>query len=182
MAQFIPFESDVEVNGQTILSFVHALPSSQETFYKILEDHGLSGLEPDGWFSQEKWLNAFKEIYETLGPHTLFMIGKAIPENAIFPSHIDTLEKALASINIAYHLNHRGGEIGYYKLLSYDKDARIAIMECKNPYPSDFDRGIIMTMLRKFLPKESVRHNVLLDPGKPSRLYGEDRCTYIVTW
>ena len=182
MAQFIPFGPLVEVNGQTILSFVNALPSSQETFYKILEDNGLFDIQPEGWYSQEKWLNAFKEIYDTLGPNTLFMIGKAIPESAIFPPQIDGLEKALDCINIAYEMNHRGGPIGYYKLLSYDKDARIAIMECENPYPSDFDRGIIMTMLRRFLPKDSVRHNVLLDTSRSSRLQGNASCNYIVSW
>jgi hypothetical protein len=182
MAQFIPFSHGVEVNGQTILSFVHALPSSQATFYKVLGDHGLSDIYKEGWFSQEKWLHAFKEIYETLGPNTLFMIGKAIPENAIFPDEIDSLEKALSSIDVAYHMNHRGGEIGYYQLSNFDLNARMAIMECKNPYPSDFDRGIIMTMLRRFLPKESVKHNVVLDTDKPTRLDGGEQCTYIVSW
>ena len=182
MAQFVPFSTAVEVNGQTILSVVYALPSSRETFYKILEDNGLKEIEPFGWYSQKMWLNAFREIFDTLGPNTLFMIGKAIPQNAIFPEHINTLKMALESINVAYEMNHRGGDIGYYRLVSYDGNARIAIMECKNPYPSDFDRGIIMTMLRRFLPKDSVRHNVLLDSSVQTRLDGAESCTYVVTW
>lgn len=182
MAQFVPFATGVEVNGQTILSVVYALPSSKETFYKILEDNKLVEIEPLEWYSQELWLNAFREIYDTLGPNTLFMIGKAIPQNAIFPENIDNLEKALSAINVAYQMNHRGGDIGYYKLVNYDGIARVATMECRNPYPSDFDRGIIMTMLRRFLPKDSVRHNVLLDDSRETRLDGAESCTYNVTW
>lgn len=182
MAQFIPFAANVEVNGQTILSFINALPASEATLAQILRKNGLGAIEPLGWYSQAMWLDAFKEIYDTLGPNTLFIIGKAIPENAIFPLHIDSLNKALDSIDVAYKMNHRNGEIGYYKLLDFDSGSRTAVMECKNPYPSDFDRGIVMTMLRKFLPIDSIKHNVLLDESLPTRLKGAETCTYIVTW
>lgn len=49
-------------------------------------------------------------------------------------------------------MNHRNGEIGYYKLISINLKANTAIMNCKNPYPCNFDRGIITTMARKFRP------------------------------
>jgi len=50
----------------------------------------------------------------------LFAIGKAIPESAIFPPEIQGLEMGLSAIDIAYHMNHRGGEIGHYNLILYD--------------------------------------------------------------
>ena len=83
------------------------------------------------------------------------MIGKAIPENADFPPEVDNLEKALGPIDVAYPMNHRGGETGHYKLVSYDEEKKEATMVCNNPYPSEFDRGIITTMLRKFKPLDS---------------------------
>lgn len=182
MAQFIPFAPGVEVNGQTVLSVVEALDAGKETRRAILAKHGLGNVDPHGWFAQQQWLNAFREIAEEIGDYTLFSIGKAIPEHAIFPPEIDSLEKALAAIDVAYHMNHRNGEIGNYKLLSFDAAAKVAVMECKNPYPSEFDRGIITTMLRRFKPALSTRYDVVRDTSKPTRLEGADSCTYLITW
>jgi hypothetical protein len=51
-------------------------------------------------------------------------------------------------------------------------------MQCKNPYPCDFDRGIIVAMARKFEPSVKVE----LDTSKPSRKDGADDSWYIVTY
>lgn len=181
MAQFIAFNPNVEVNGQTILSVVYALSAGQERRLTILRNHGI---EPNdgGWYKQQMWLNAFQEIAHELGDKTLFMIGKAIPEHAQFPPQIDNLQKALAAIDMAYRMNHRGGEIGYYTVLSFDEKSKKAVMLCKNPYPSEFDRGIICTMLRRFKPKESFKYDVELDLTKETRLKGAASCTYNVWW
>lgn len=182
MAQFTPFSPNVEVNGQTARSIIDAIPVGRDYRMAILERHGIKNPQPNQWYPQEKWLDAFKEIHDTIGQNTLFNIGKAIPENAQFPPQIDNLEKALQAIDMAYKMNHRGGEIGYYKVLSFDKKNKTAVMECKNPYPSEFDRGIIMAMLRKFKPIESVRYDVTLDTSKPTRINGADSCTYLISW
>lgn len=182
MAQFVPFAEGVEVNGQTVLSIVNALEAGKATRLKILNKHGLTDIDLKGWYSQRAWLDAFKEISETFGIHTLFAIGEAIPENAIFPPEIDNLEKALALIDMAYHLNHRGGEIGHYTLIHFDPEKHAATMVCNNPYPSEFDRGIINTMVRKFLPSSSLIYDVALDLSKETRLKGADSCTYNITW
>jgi hypothetical protein len=47
-----------------------------------------------------------------------------------------------------------------------------------NPYPSEFDRGIITSLSRRFKPHCEVK----LDPDKPSRTEGGDSCTYIIEW
>ena len=182
MAQYVPFAPHVEVNGQTILSFVEAIPNYKDIMFGILAKYGLSDIAPDGWYSQASWLLAFKEIGERYGANTLFAIGKAIPEHAIFPKEIDSLQKALAAIDIAYHMNHRNGEIGHYQLVDFNQKYRMAIMECHNPYPSAFDRGIITTMGRRFKPKDSIVVNVELDENKVSRLNGGGSCTYKISW
>lgn len=185
MAQFIPFSPDVEVNGQTILSFLNAVSNNnfaQKAMIDILKKYDLEEVQPNLWYSQKLWLNAFEEISNKCGKATLFIIGKAIPESAVFPPQINSLESALSAIDVAYNMNHQNGEIGYYKLISFDQTNKIAVMECKNPYPSDFDRGIITTMVRRFTPSSSLKVQVELDPNFPTRLKGEDSCTYIVKW
>lgn len=182
MAQYVPFAPNVEVNGETILSFVNAMPAYSSVMLQILEAHGIKNPQAGEWYSQVAWLDAFKEIGEKYGANTLFAIGKVIPSNAQFPPDIDDLEKALACIDIAYHMNHRGGEIGYYKLVSYFEEHRFAVMECQNPYPSNFDKGIITTMARRFKPSDSIVISVELDENHPSRLNGAESCTYKVSW
>ncbi len=182
MAQYVPFDENAEVSGQSILGFVNAIPVFREEMLQVLQKNGIDNLKPDEWYPMICNLNAYKEIGESYGANTLFAIGKAIPEHAVFPPDIDDLEKALASIDVAYHMNHRNGDIGHYKLAKFSEVDKLATMECYNPYPSNFDRGIITTMVRKFKPPTVLRIDVEVDTSKPSRLDGADRCTFRIIW
>lgn len=178
MAQFVAFEKGIEVNGQTILSIINTLADGKE----ILNAHGIKNPEAGKWYPQQAWLDTFKAISKEIGEQTLFSIGTAVPENALFPSDVDNLEKGLKSIDLAYRMNHRGGEIGTYRLIRFNEKARKAVMICQNPYPSEFDRGIISSMLRKFKPASSSNYEVNLDTTKGSRINGEHSCTYNISW
>lgn len=183
MAQFIPFDNNVEVRGETVLSVCNGV----EDFFKfeinkILIQNNIIDPQPAKWYKQEDWLNTFKDIENKFGEYMLYKIGKAIPQNAIFPEGIKNLKKALESINIAYQNNHRNGEIGYYKLLYFDEEKKIGEMECKNPYPCHFDRGIITKIVEKFKPKDSKNIEVSLNVEKENRLAGGDVSYYIIKW
>lgn len=179
MAQFIPFSPRVEVNGRTVLSTVNSFPSvMRQTAFRILKSNGIDNIKPDGWYCQKAWLDSFKEICNKYGCSTLYEIGKAIPANAKFPPNIDSIEKALGMIDVAYHMNHRNGNIGYYKLVSHNPAERKMLMQCKNPYPCDFDRGLITAMARKFKAGAMVK----LDTSRPSRKSGADESWYTITY
>ncbi|MEO1652291.1 MAG: hypothetical protein AAFU64_01995 [Bacteroidota bacterium] len=192
MAQFIAFNSEVEVNRQTVLSVVNSLDFGKEDRLLLLKNNGIDPEEKE-WFSQQDWLNTFKDISDKYGKKNLFMIGKAIIENAEFPP-MKNLEEALHSLDIAYHMNHRlakkvmfdteTGEkqegIGYYSLNKFDKHKKIAEMVCFNPYPSEFDRGVITQLARKFT--NFIKVKVELDEQKETRSEGASTCTYKITW
>ena len=179
MGQFKAYSANVEVNGETVLSIVDGMGSMKTMAIGILEKNGIKEPKPGQWFKQQAWLDAFKQISDSVGPNTLSQIGQKIPENAQFPPVIDTIEKALSAIDVAYHMNHRGGEIGKYK---YAPDGpNKATMECANPYPCDFDRGIIVAMARRFAPKGAAVR-VTHDDDKPCRKKGDESCTYHVAW
>jgi len=179
MAQFQAFAPGVTVNGQTVLSVVSGMGSFKNTAVKILQQHGIQDLSPLGWYSQQSWLDAFRDIFQGIGVKTLYQIGVSIPKNAKFPPGIDNLEKALASIDAAYHLNHRGGEIGHYQFTKTAPSQ--GVMVCHNPYPCEFDRGIIEAMATRFRgagPAPKVVH----DSSKPCRSKQGDSCTFLIAW
>jgi len=194
MAQFIAFNPDAEVDGGTVLSFVNSMRRGQEIRQAILAKHNIVAQEGK-WYSQQLWLDAFKEVAETLGEMNLFLIGTAIIENAKFPP-MRGLEDALNAIDVAYHMNHRlHGQvmfdpnngtmlegIGHYTLVSYDAQRRSAVYNCNNPYPSKFDEGIITEVVRRFKPADSTKHEVKLDVTQDRRATGGESCTYLITW
>lgn len=182
MAQFVSFDPAVKVIGNSILLFVNAMDFGKEERIEILEKHGLANLDANEWYDLQKWLDAFKELSEGIWASTLFIIGKDIPANAKFPPDIDSIEKALYSINIAYRMNHTSGDIGSYDVTMFDAAQRKAVMVCRNPYPSDFDRGILAAITERFKPEDSVSTEVKLDLSKESRVNGADSCTYLISW
>lgn len=180
MAQFKALASGVEVNGETVLSVVDGMGTFQAKALQILADNGIINPAPGQWFPQQAWLDAFSAISEKIGSATLFMIGKKIPENAQFPPAIDDLEKALSAIDIAYHMNHRGGEIGSYRYqMTGERSGR---MVCRNPYPCEFDRGIISAMATRFKPADVVQVRVNHDDKSPCRRNGAEECSYTIEW
>src|SRR5690242_12861713 len=70
MAQYVAFDSSVEVMGQTIISVVNALPTGQETRMAILKRHKIVPQE-GVWYKQQSWLDAFKEMATEIGDRTL---------------------------------------------------------------------------------------------------------------
>jgi hypothetical protein len=179
MAQFKSFEAGVEVCGAAVLSIVEGMDLSRTMARRVLSAHGIVDPTRESWHPQQAWLDAFREIAGSVGPATLRRIGTKIPETALWPPSIRTIEDALSSIDIAYHMNHRGGEVGHY---AFTKSASTTgSMVCGNPYPCEFDHGIVEATAAKFAPPRlvvAVRH----DDALPCRSRGGDSCTYHVSW
>lgn len=179
MSSFKAFAPGVEVNGETVLSVIDGMGAFKAMGLKILAENGIVDPVPGQWYRQQAWLDSFKAIAAKLGPSTLRAIGKTIPENAQWPPEVKTIQAALSSIDIAYHMNHRGGEIGHYSFTA--KGAQGGTLVANNPYPSDFDLGIIQAVAAKFAPAGS-RPTVSLDTSVPTRQNGADSCTYAIAW
>jgi len=192
MSVYVAFNSNVEVNGETVLSVLEGMPIFKTTAIKILADNQIVNPIPGNWYPQQLWLDAFKQIADKVGEATLQKIGNSIPENAQWPPQVKTVEDALGSIDIAYHMNHRIGSsilfnpstgqmkegIGHYQLKKIDN--KTMHMICNNPYPCKFDFGIIDAVIKKFKASGqmiTVRH----EPGD-CRSKGADSCSYKVSF
>ncbi len=179
MAQFVPFAPHVEVHGTTVLLLLDSMGHFKRVAMQILAKYGITHIREDGWFPQSAYLEVHKEFYTQIGPKTLKIIGKQLPEKVLWPPNIRTIEEALQSIDVAYHMNHRGGQIGEYRVEA--TGARAARITCHTPYPCPFDHGIIEGTAMKFAPKDArvfVKH----DESQPCRMHGGDTCTYRITW
>ncbi|NJM93352.1 MAG: hypothetical protein HC842_00670 [Cytophagales bacterium] len=182
--------NNIKVNGQTINAFIRGLGSAADLGKEILAAHGIKHISDTEWYPVSQYLSAYREIELEIGANTLFNIGKKIPDSAQFPPEVDNIEKGLSAIDVAFHMNHmQNGKpmfdpatgrmeegIGHYSFqLTGDRSAQ---MVCDNPYPCDFDRGIITAMARKFEPLAEVE----LDTTKESRKSGATSSTYIIRW
>lgn len=179
MAQFQAFEPQTEVGGASILLLVDAMGTFKRLATSILERNGIHEIDRNKWYPLQAYLDAYREIYEQIGERTLKSIGKQVPDKVHWTSDIDSIEGALISINAAYNLNHRGGNIGYYR---YEKAGeRSAKIVCCNPYPCVFDMGLIEAVGNKFAPPGS-RVRVTHETPDVCRSKGGDVCTYSVRW
>lgn len=182
MSRYEALDDDVEINGQTILAMVEGVSRFSETYKDTvrtaLADNGVVDPEPGEWYPQQAWLDAFGELADTLEPHLLDRIGEQIPDTADWPAGIAGVESGLRSIDEAYHRNHRGGDIGSYRVV--DVDDRTGTVRCTNPYPCPFDRGIIRTVAREYAPVEAFVF--VEETGDQCRADGGEQCTYTVHW
>lgn len=193
MAEYVIFEPGVEAGGNELpIVALGSLGGKQREL--IIEKYGLR-TENGAWNDLQSLLNALKEIKNTIGEMNLFLIGKSVIEVTAFPP-MNGLRNALESIDIAYHMNHRkNGElmfnpangqmlegIGHYKLTKYDADAGEAEMVCHTPYPSKFEEGLILQVVRQFRPEGSIRTKVELDTTKETRRSGGESCTFKISW
>lgn len=173
---------NAEVIGGSVQIIIQAMGNVREMGLKILKENGIdTNIAPDGWVNLDKWINSLKVIEKSFGPNTLFMIGKKVPEIIQFPK-LD-FESAMNSINMSYLGTHKNLDktINYYKFTR--KGDKAATVICTNPYPSDFDRGLISGLSRKFPPTNAKGIvDVQLDETKPSRKTGGTSCTFNLTW
>lgn len=191
MAEYKAFSVAVEVNGQTILSVVKGMPGYESTALKILQENGISDIQDDNWYPQQAWLDAFKEIASKIGVNTLRSIGAKIIESAKFPPNVNSVETALSSLDIAYHMNHRvmgkilfdpdkgvtGEGIGHYYFQK--KAENEFILTCENPYPCDFDKGLLKGTVEKFI-KPGQKAEFLENVKAGCRKSHGQKCTYLV--
>lgn len=199
--EFKAFQAGLYVIGRAINSIVDGFSVYKSMGMKVLEDchvgevdpkTGDWKIDPDKWYPQQNWLNAFSRISKNLGENNLKLIGKKIPENAIFPLWVVDIHSAIKSIDVAYHLNHsKDGKtpmfnestqimqegIGHYEYVPSQENNKI-ICVCRNPYPTSFDWGIIEYLATKYI----LSSIVYLDETQPTRRAGADSDTFIILW
>jgi hypothetical protein len=177
MQVFEPFEDGVEVKGQAVLSIVDGVPDAfTETARELLAEQGIEDPQPEEWYSQQAYLDAYETIVDEIGESTLQQIGQQTPENAEWPPDIETPLEGLRSIDDAYHMNHRGGQIGSYEVSELDEST--AAVHCQTPYPCKYDKALVEGTAKQF----ADGYVSLTETGEECRAEGGDECVYEVSW
>lgn len=197
--QFKAIEPGIDVSGESLGAILDGFKKYPTIAMKYMVKFGLvknqgskaPTIDRAAWYPQEAWLSAYEGIAKEVGVNSLFNIGKGVPEHAVFPPHVNDIHSGLASMDVAYHMNHRKngkvmfnpqtGEmlegIGHYACKPVSNENRIVCV-CDDPYGCDFDRGIVTAMAARFEAGAKVAH----DDDAPCRKKGAGACTYVVWW
>lgn len=197
--QYDQCEPGIEVNGESLGATIDAFRHYPSIVSKYLAKFGLVKIvngkpEPvdrSQWYPLDKWIACYQAIAKDVGLNSLYTIGKKIPENAVFPTHITDLRMVLTTLDQSYHFVHRKNGrvmfdpetgimlegIGHY-LIDFRESERKATAVCEEPYPCEFDRGLLTGMAVRFEPMAKVVH----DNNAPCRKKGASSCTYLVSW
>jgi hypothetical protein len=197
--QFKAFEAGIEVYGVSINAIVEAFKLFPSIALKRLAAHGIGttrrngevDIDTEGWYAQQAWLDAFKDIANSVGAQALFQIGRHVPKHAVFPPTVTDIHSGIKSINVAYHMNHRKFGLAMFEpstgtmldgigQYGYADSGRNTIKSvCENPYPCEFDHGILTAIAQRFEKRARVDH----DPEAGCRAKTSGRsCTYHIAW
>jgi hypothetical protein len=168
----------VVIYGTSILSMVDGMGAFRSNALKILEENGIKDIKPNNLYSQQKFLNSLKIIYERLGDVTIKVIGMKIPDKVQLPSNIESIDQILHSIDRIYNMNHQGGDCGHYKFEKTGKSEGIIVVD--TPYPCSFDIGLIEAFMNKFREDGSIPS--LKHHSEECRMKGAPACEYRVKW
>lgn len=184
MPQYVARDPAAKIRGSSVAAVLAALENFRHTADAILRGHGIADPDPEGWYSQQAWLDACCEMAATLGGPTVRLIAGKIPAVSRLPPGIDSIPAFLARLDEAYHPSHRG-EVGHYRYRPLGRvTARSGRAEvvCDNPYPCEYDEGLIESSCRACAGPEAGAVRVGHDRTKPCRKRGVESCTLVVEW
>ncbi len=194
--QFKAFMPGIEVSGQVVQLTLDSFKFAPSIAMKYLVRSGIlepgRAIELNGWYSQEKWLATYESIARDVGPNALIEVGRQVGGKVLLPPTLgQTVLDLLLFLDVGYHLSHRrsgvvmydfgtqkmADGIGHYLAKPVAGKDQVTVT-CENPYPCDFDLGLVRGAALRFQPKARVVH----DDKVACRKQGAESCTYHVSW
>lgn len=175
-AEYQALSPSAEVKGNAILAILNGI-MYRNLAEQILAKHGLNYIDPEQWYPEQSWLDAFSEISAELGEAALYAIGRAVPPVIDIPE-MNNIEEALNHLNEVYQAHHRGGESGGYEVTMLGSNS--ARIESNNPRPCAYDMGLISAYIEKFNGGKRVmlKH----EDEMCCRNHRYHECIYIAKW
>lgn len=177
MSRYQASSPEAKIIGQMCLTFSAAI--THEEFSPILKQFGLDQIAGDQWYSQQTILDMFQAVANLPdGSQHLVAIGVKAVEYGGLPPDLNTVEKALLALPVAYQMNHLNipASEGYEVKIVGPGTAHI---KTDLPYPDDLMYGTLWGFVRKLkAPGDHFRVQVIGKRAKDSDTPAE----YEVTW
>jgi hypothetical protein len=172
--EFVCRDPNATVRAANVRATLDAFLLVPSVGERIVAQHKLDvgDLKPDKFVPVQRWLDALKQIQDTVGNGVVRHVGTRIIENADFPPHFRTVEAILESLDAIYHQNHRG-EVGHYYC---ERKNDSLVIRCETPYPRHFEWGLVEGICRNE-KAAGRRYSVGFEPGP---LGGDLTCTVTV--
>lgn len=139
--EFVSPDAGARVRAANVRATLAAFKLLPKVGRKIAEKYGLGGaLRADELVPVQQWLDALREIQQTVGPAKVKQVGRNIVENADFPPKFTDAISVLLALDDIYQLNHKG-DVGHYRVKRL-RDGTIEI-RCETPYPAMFEWGLV---------------------------------------
>lgn len=182
----------IEFMGTNVLAIFNGLNNRNDQFNEF-SSVGLemSVINEKHWYPFNTLINAFNLMLDKKAENTLFSIGRHVLDFAKFPK-IDSIEDALGLMDKIYHMNctDKNGESYYNSKTDEMKDGignyryikvpgqNEAFMLCDDPFPCEFNRGLITKFAQSFDKNAKVIH----DDQFGCKNKGGSACRYIIIW
>ena len=167
----------VKITGTTINSIIQSFMSQGVAKSFIENALGTAEIKLDEFYPADKFHEMLGQIEKDMHSAVVRRVGMNIIETAKWPPGIENAEAALASIDVAYKMNHEPNDpkkIGTYTFKKIDyKNFEI---HCDNAYPCSLDDGVIYAAAKKFHDNTvAVKH-----VKGSCRSNGDQKCVYTV--
>ena len=167
-----------ETLGRTILSLLEAMGPFRRKGERILADARIAEVDPNAWYPLATWVSVLRTIERQIGPKTLERAGRKIAEHAEVPPGVDTFEKLLAGIGMAYQMNNRGPNAG--SITCKVTGERQAQIQFNTPYPCEFERGVVLGFYGTL--RDPSSRPLEMEHTDGCRDSGGSACVYALTW
>lgn len=140
---------NLKVDGSIVNNIIQGSLLYDSSLAKTLNEFELHKMNPNKWYPIHRIEEIFSYFEEHYNDELFSYIGQWVPVNCQFPDNIDTFEKSLLNLNVAYHLNHSHASAGYYEVFKDGPNEYTVI--CNTPfYPYAFNYGIIKGLALKY--------------------------------
>lgn len=180
MPQYELFHPDTEILGQVLIGFEDAVGA--EAFLPTLEHHGLTGLDPETWYSAQIWVDVLNSMATRPGAMMDFVsLGRQQMEQVDWPPEFRamTLVEVLQALDQAYREYYRGTDIGWIKAEMAGE--RLIKVTVRSFEPDDLWYGNIFSLTRIF-GEPGKRYIVHYDESVPRREQGGEVTILYVEW
>jgi hypothetical protein len=150
---------EAEILGLAVKAFIAGMTDASNP---IPARHGFGGgIDENAWYPRENYLAMVNELAGNTYILDMVSVGLQIARCAPMPPHVNSIESALQTLDLSYHMGHRNipGDEGWgYKKI----DERTHYLVSRNPYPANLGYGLVFGLVERFAPQDT-RFSVFLE-------------------